>query len=173
MHPPMSFWFGNPEIRRSPTPPHLNPLFSGLGDGVGGKKMSKKDPPPFAVQNHESFGFEFEPEKGVFGSQIHGVSMGLSGFSDTAMHAFFGYFCYTGGFADVWWPSSTTLEGCKWGYCDDSCNCDIWMQRIFFQSLALPMAGNGTCERHELTVSHTNGLIFRLFLLYCRFWRPR
>ena len=68
-------------------------------------------PPPFWVENHESFGvFSILSRKGVSGSRLHGVGMGRSGTSADAVYALISHFCYVGGFGDLADPVLPTLR---------------------------------------------------------------
>ena len=59
---------------------------------------------------------------------------------------------------------------CKWGCCGSICL--LGYERTFFlQSLALPRAVQGPCERRKITVStnnrlHVHGLVHNMLLLF-------
>ena len=102
----MSFWSGPP--RSPPLETHFFEVLREVGSGV------KKRPPPFWVENHESFGFflfSILSRKSCSGSRLHGVCMGRGGTSANAVYALLSHFCYVGGFGHLGDPVVPTLRG--------------------------------------------------------------
>ena len=115
----------------------------------------------------------FGPKK-CFGSQLHRVCLEWSGESDDAVYAPLSRFHYVRVSCDLSELVVPTLRGANGdvvtAFAYDN------TKVVFLQSLALPMAGQGPCERHEITASTTNGL--HVFMgsyttCLCKFFCPR
>ena len=90
----------------------------------------------------------------AFGSQLHSFCVERSGTTTSAVHAVLSGFCYVGIFGDVSDPVVPTLRRASEDVVTAYAYWDT--KGRFLQSLALPMAGQGPCERHQITVPTNN-----------------